>query len=219
MENEVVVPSNKWWTGVGSRDTPTEILALMYLVGRVFTDFGWRLRSGGARGADTAFYEGARWSELFQVNTPQIYLAWNGVFNGITRHWEDSAKGYFDASKFAKWKEAEQIALDTRGSWARGKDAQGNIIELDEKGKALHTRNVFQILGEHLDNPSKFLICWAPPVGKRGLTVRGGTNTAWKLAKKHGIKCINLAVPEDYNKVLDFLDRHQVEHPFERIAA
>jgi hypothetical protein len=50
---------NLMYTGIGSRRTPPEFLAQMrqwaqYLLGR-----GWWLRSGGAKGADTAFADGA----------------------------------------------------------------------------------------------------------------------------------------------------------------
>jgi len=203
--------ANCWYTGVGSRDTPVPILALMFLLGRVLTDYGWRLRSGGARGADSAFYEGARMSEVFHENLPAIYLPFNGMFNGAQRVWEDPSAGIIDASKFECWQAAEEIAYRTRGSWAKGKG------ELTQAGKALHTRNVFQVLGETLDAPSRFLICWALP--RSNGAVAGGTNTAVKLATAYGVKVINLYHPEEYNRMLDFLDRHQVEHPFAKRAA
>ena len=44
---------NKYFTGVGSRETPTEILALMREYSRIMTLKGWSFRAGGADGADT----------------------------------------------------------------------------------------------------------------------------------------------------------------------
>ncbi len=49
----------KYYTGIGSRKTPTEILDIMRKIGFKLAQIGWTLRSGGAIGADTAFYMGA----------------------------------------------------------------------------------------------------------------------------------------------------------------
>jgi hypothetical protein len=45
-----------------------------------------------------------------------------------------------------------------------------------------------QILGENLDTPVKFVICWT-----RNAQTIGGTATAIRLAKQRGIKVYNLA--------------------------
>lgn len=63
------------YAGVGSRETPHEILALMTDVAKILGQHGWTLRSGGARGADTAFEDGAKGFKR------EIYLPWRG-FNG-----------------------------------------------------------------------------------------------------------------------------------------
>ena len=48
----------KYYTGVGSRETPQEVLSLMREYSRIMALLGWSFRSGGANGADTAFYDG-----------------------------------------------------------------------------------------------------------------------------------------------------------------
>ena len=48
----------KWYTGVGSRETPSDILEVMESVGYALASQGWTLRSGGAVGADQAFERG-----------------------------------------------------------------------------------------------------------------------------------------------------------------
>jgi hypothetical protein len=58
---------------------------------------------------------------------------------------------------------------------------------MSEYAQALHARNCFQVLGECLDNPSEFLICWTP----EGKPV-GGTRTAIMVAKEHGVPVFNL---------------------------
>jgi hypothetical protein len=49
----------KYYTGVGSRTTPDNVLALMRSIAIVLRNQGYILRSGGAKGADTAFESGA----------------------------------------------------------------------------------------------------------------------------------------------------------------
>lgn len=49
-------------------------------------------------------------------------------------------------------------------------------------------RNAFQVLGENLDTPSKFLVCWTP--GGKNV---GGTATTIAIARLHGIPVFNIA--------------------------
>lgn len=48
----------KYYTGVGSRKTPGNIIGVMVNIAYYLSLSGWTLRSGGARGADTAFEQG-----------------------------------------------------------------------------------------------------------------------------------------------------------------
>ena len=47
------------YTGVGARTTPNDELSFMTRLARRLAANSWALRSGGAKGADTAFAEGA----------------------------------------------------------------------------------------------------------------------------------------------------------------
>jgi len=49
----------RYYTGVGSRNTPPNILELMFEIAAKLNSIGYYLRSGGAAGADTAFANGA----------------------------------------------------------------------------------------------------------------------------------------------------------------
>ncbi len=49
----------KFYTGVGSRETPPNILNIMTELAKKLAIEGWTLRSGGAQGADSAFERGA----------------------------------------------------------------------------------------------------------------------------------------------------------------
>ena len=60
----------KIYAGVGSRETPAADRLLMKRAAKHLAKKGWTLRSGGARGADTAFAEGAK----LGAGATEIYL-------------------------------------------------------------------------------------------------------------------------------------------------
>lgn len=55
--------------------------------------------------------------------------------------------------------------------------------------KALHARNSLVMLGDWLDKPVSFVVCWTP-----GGAVTGGTGQALRIAAHHSIPVFNLAV-------------------------
>ena len=178
----------RFYTGIGSRNPPEEILHLMRKLGEVLCDLGWVLRSGGAEGADTAFHEGAMRSHHYHQVGMEIFLPWNG-FN--LRDRETSGKFWIPAPWIDNYWEAESIAKTLHPVWDR----------LGRGPKALHTRNVYQVLGLDLATPSRVVLCWAPPI-KGGPSVRGGTNTAVQLALKYGVPVYNLHIPEIRNRAI-----------------
>lgn len=60
------------YAGIGARKTPEDILKLMGSIGRVLSTRGYILRSGGADGADSAFYRG---SQEGSTKVVEIYRA------------------------------------------------------------------------------------------------------------------------------------------------
>lgn len=191
------IPFKGWFAGVGSRETPDDILELMRLISQALYAQGYALSSGDAEGADTAFYEGALMSPHYHQLGARIYLAWNGVRN----RYHDPNNYFYDASKFPTWESANSIALECRGSW------EG----LKRGGIAMHTRNVFQIMGQMLTDPVKSIIYWGIPVGKSE-KVKGGTNTALQLAIKCDIPIrINLYTDEGMERTTKFLDQYSNE--------
>lgn len=59
----------KFYSGIGSRNTPREIMIKMTEIASVLSRHNYILRSGGAPGADTAFEIGAK-------TRSQIFLPW-----------------------------------------------------------------------------------------------------------------------------------------------
>lgn len=177
----------KYFTGVGSRETPGNILDLMEDIAFKLSQENWILRSGGAEGADTAFEIGALNS--FTEVVPEIYLPW------LTFNNHDSmSKGILLPSKWSNWDNAQKIASTIHPAWDN----------LSPAGKTLHSRNCYQVMGQDLKTPSKFLICYAKPT-KDG-SVQGGTRTAVVLAQQNNIPVFNLWYPEvveRFNKYLE----------------
>lgn len=174
----------KYYTGIGSRQTPKEILDLMVEIGRKMSDLGYIGRSGGAEGADSAFQEGAQLSgkSLFDV-----YLPW-----GKSGH--DKNIIMLNPQKFQNYQQAVELASQVHPAWDRCSDA----------AKKLHSRNVYQILGNDLRTPSKVCILYAEPRGT--YSVKGGTNTALQLALMHKVPSWNLYKKESREFICNKLE-------------
>lgn len=175
----------RYYTGIGSRSTPTHILALMEAYANHLAVNGWALRSGGAEGADQAFQAGVH------GGAKEIYLPWGG-FNSF---YHDPEKGFYVAEEFGNWTQANDIASHHHPAWHNCKPGV----------QRLHTRNVYQVLGKDLDKPSKSLVCWAEPTKDGG--VKGGTGMAVSIAQQCGVPIINLYYDSVQRKVLDIINR------------
>lgn len=176
--------SGPCYAGIGSRETPPEILDLMQAVARALAEAGWVLNSGGADGADTAFEAGTPLAQR------RIFLPWRG-FN--------QCQGIV-AADLPAYREAEAMA-------ARLHPASGNPKVWDRIRKMM-ARNMFQILGADLKSPVRLVLCWAPkPVLENGrvIDVAGGTGQAVRLAAAHGIPVYHLGLPEHRVRVEAFL--------------
>lgn len=161
---------SKYYTGIGSRQTPVDVLTHMTNLSKFLEKFNYVLRSGGASGADSAFEKGVNY-------TKEIYLPWKG-FNGN------------DSLKYNLSDESYNIAKNFHPNWS----------SLSPGAKKLHARNVYQVLGKNLDNPSDFVICWTPD-GKDS----GGTGQALRIAKHYNVKIYNLFKKEDKDDLVHLI--------------
>lgn len=158
----------------------------MEMLGFALAHDGWTLRSGEAEGADTAFRKGA----VSAGGSVELYLPWK-QFNG-----SDS-----DLYDLPKMPEAERIAGELHPNW----DA------CSQGGKKLLARNLFQMLGKNLDDPSKIVIGWTITPGS------GGTGFAFSIARKYDIPVLNLRSAE---AKLDRMERkNAVAFVLDRIAS
>lgn len=182
----------KAYSGVGSRETPANILKLMESVGKALASQGWTLRSGGAIGADQAFEKGmfrsVGYDQPYGWVPAEIYLPWAGYED----HHRDTHGGLNILPSYIKLEDeriAEGMAMAAHPAWEACK--QG--------ARKMHTRNVFQVLGKTLDQPSKMLIAWTR-LDKHG-NPKGGTATAIKLAQENGVEVFNLNKAEDFARI------------------
>jgi hypothetical protein len=66
---------------------------------------------------------------------------------------------------------------------------------LGRGARALHARNVHQVLGSTCDNPARFVLCWTEggeTTAEEAGTKRGGTLSAIRCADAHGVLVWNL---------------------------
>lgn len=135
------------YAGIGSRETPPDILGLMTLAAKELCEFGWKLRSGGAEGADTAFSQGTAFKE--------IHLPWSG-YNSLYANGRD-----FIIPPITP--QIEDVAARHHPKWEH----------LSQGVRKLMCRNVTIVLGAHLDQPANMVLCWTPWGRLQGGTAHG----------------------------------------------
>lgn len=171
---------SRYYAGIGSRETPPELLAEMVFLGRALSLHGYVLRSGAAEGADTAFEKGS-------LNT-EAYVPWakhyqnDGISNGPVRVINLEASPYYRA--------AMDLAAKHHPRWDKCSSGARKLL----------ARNGMQILGEPLNSPVEFVVCWTKD-GKAS----GGTGQALRLAQHHGIAIYNLRNEDDRLRLQAFV--------------
>jgi hypothetical protein len=79
-----------------------------------------------------------------------------------------------------------------------------------EWARKLHGRNAFQILGNDLAAPSKFVLCWTPDgaISHAERTIKtGGTGTAISIASAYGVPVYNLQRYDHFMLALEWVNK------------
>jgi hypothetical protein len=170
------------YTGIGARITPPSALAVMRALAHDLALAGWTLRTGGAAGADAAFLSGA----LAADGGCEIYTPWSGF------------GGFGNATLERPTTAALRLAAEHHPAWSRCSAA----------ARALHARNSHEVLGESLDDPSRFVVCWTPDGSLNGAGhASGGTGQALRIAAAARIPVFNLARPDHLARIEDSVGR------------
>lgn len=155
----------EYYSGVGSRETPNDILNQMTMIANALQDTHI-LRSGGAPGADLAFENGVT------NGNKEIYIPWKGFNKSDSLLYDIPTEATYIASQYhPTWKNLSQAA------------------------KKLMSRNVCQILGKDLKTKSKFVICWTQDgcqSHKTRTRQTGGTGMAISIASENDVPVCNM---------------------------
>lgn len=155
------------YAGIGSRQTPPDILKIMEATGEFLGKKGWTLRSGGAEGADAAFEKGCDNVK----GKKEIFLPWEKYNNHSSNLFYNSDEISKDI-KFASF----DLAANYHPAWH----------QCSYGAKCLLARDGFQILGKDLKTPVSLVIFWSPSLKK------GGTTQALRIAQDYKIPIVNL---------------------------
>jgi len=155
------------YAGIGSRETPMPIMQHMELIGSLLGARGFELRSGQAKGADTAFEVGCK-----AVNGAKtIRTASIGPLVDGRRIWMDHAVMFHPV-------------------WPT----------LTEGAQYLMARNSAIMLGDRLNDPVSFVVCWT-----NGGGAVGGTGQALRIAAACGIPVFNLWFSDATDRMWQFI--------------
>ena len=171
-----------YYAGIGSRETPEDILAIMSDLAFKLANKGYILRSGGADGADSAFEKGCDLAK----GKKEIFIPWDR-FNGRERGNGVVSLSQLDATIVSQ---AMKMASEYHPNWKI----------CSSGGRLLHSRNCFQVLGLSLESPSSFIVCWT-----RNASGAGGTGQAIRVAEANNIQIFDLADIHDLARIKRFV--------------
>lgn len=131
------------YTGIGARDLPGEVAAMIGKIAAYMARRGYVLRSGGAEGSSAAFEKGCDGAGGKKV----VYLPWRG-FNGN------------NSPQYSIPERAFDIVKAFEPAWNG----------LSQSAKSLKARYALTILGQDLKNPSACVICYTQGGKQKGGT-------------------------------------------------
>jgi hypothetical protein len=174
------------YAGIGARQTPTDVLLIMRLAAADLAKRGYVLRTGGAEGADRAFFDGAQ-SVGGRID---LYLPW---------------PTFWTPPRFAG---VEIQTYPSRQAYKLAERYHPNWRNLRRGVRSLHARNAHVVLGADLNDPVRFILCWTP--GGNG---QGGTGQALRMAPDYGIPVLDLGCARAGERLQTFIASHAAQQP------
>lgn len=227
---------NMTYAGIGSRETPMEILELMTKASAWLGAKGYTLQSGGAIGADMAF-EGKSYPKTLTAGSYDVVNKKGKVVLKAGQVVKIGSKEYTDAyyaftDKATKgsivgsdWsnkvnipKVASFSAFDvTNNKFGNSskvlniaKELHTNPEKLTKWSEALMARNTYQVFGKNLDTPVDFVLFYAEE--GNGIRPEGGTGQAVEMARLKGIPTINMADADWRVKLQEVLNNKKLSN-------
>jgi hypothetical protein len=166
------------YAGIGARATPNNILISMSAIAKRLEHQLFTIYSGGAaEGADAAFIATIYFYKVFM---PSNYFNYKKA----------NRTDFIDCSALPNWNEALQTVYKYH-------PAPQHLTPFARK---LMARNAYCILGEDLQSPVDFVLCWTP-----NAAITGGTGQGLRIALDYNIPIFNLADSIVLNDVLKTL--------------
>lgn len=165
---------SKIYAGIGSRQTPQEILELIKQIGEKLAEMGWSLRTGACDGPDQWFANGA----LKVGGNIVLCLPW-GSYEKV---WVTSAR------KLGA--QVETLTDTDKEAFEAVEEFHPAAHRLMPAARKFHARNHNILKG------ASFMVCWTP-----GGKVSGGTGQALREAISRGVPIRNLGNAEVVRKV------------------
>lgn len=168
---------NRIYTGVGSRETPFEVLKQIAHIAQSLSVYGFTLRSGGADGADKAF-------ELDSIKK-EIYLPWPNFNNNNSKLFVISEK-------------ARKIASEHHPVWSKLKPPIQNLHARNAYqvlGYDLNKPSDFTVCWTQDGCETR----------KQRTFKTGGTGTAIAISDTYGVPVFNLKNSDAYGRLKEFL--------------
>jgi hypothetical protein len=185
--DSVLPPSGRApaYAGIGSRETPADMLALIEALAARVAAEGRVLRTGLSPGADQAFYRGA----VGAGGAVELYLPWPG-FEAQAR--VDGA-GELEHVLPQPTAAACELAARFHPRW--------EALAADER--KLLARDCHEVLGADLRSPAGCVVCWTADGSIDGAGLYAdGTGQALRIAHAHGVPVLNLARPEHLERLV-----------------
>jgi hypothetical protein len=150
---------NLIYSGIGCKNPPSFIIGIISEISIHLANKHYLLRSGASIGCQSAFESGCKSINGYR----DIYLPW--------RSYNDNDSMLYDISEESK---------------IMAKSFYPKYDDLSLENRLIFARNCNIILGDKLDTPSDFIICYTEE-GKH----TGETGHALKIAKKYNIPIFN----------------------------
>lgn len=202
--------NKRYYTGVGSRETPFEIYLVMMACAMIFEKQGYILRSGTALGADSAFEQG-----ITNPDNAEIYIPYKSFPQKMWKN-NSNIKYIIPSENKDKYFEANNLLM--RNNLYK----RWNTVKQDWVMK-LHNRNIFQVLGKNLNKKEKSLFCLcytscgSTTYDQTDPNRTGGTGTAINTSSFFDVPVFNLSKKEHLDRIIDFMKYNRELIDFEKI--